>query len=81
MSAKDEMRAMLAQLMGSTEGKKDAVTILATYPGSLITSSVFLPDTNAPKIRFSDSRVCRPFLLACCPHDILDSTVGYTQGI
>ncbi|XP_055332416.1 putative RNA-binding protein Luc7-like 1 [Paramacrobiotus metropolitanus] len=50
MSAKDEMRAMLAQLMGSTE------------------------DNNAPKIRFSDSKVCRPFLLGCCPHDVLDST-------
>ncbi|OQV26117.1 putative RNA-binding protein Luc7-like 1 [Hypsibius exemplaris] len=50
MSAKDEMRAMLAQLMGTSEA-----------------------DT-APKVRFSDRSVCRPFLLACCPHEILDST-------
>ncbi|GAU94392.1 hypothetical protein RvY_06172 [Ramazzottius varieornatus] len=49
MSAKDEMRAMLAQLMGTEVD-------------------------NTPKVKFTDRSVCRPFLLGCCPHEVLDST-------
>lgn len=55
MSATDQMRAMLDQLMGTArdgeEGKRQ-------------------------KHHFTDSRVCKSFLLDCCPHDILASTVS-----
>ncbi|RWS28901.1 luc7-like protein 2 [Leptotrombidium deliense] len=53
MSATEQMRAMLDQLMGTArdgaEGKRN-------------------------RYHFSDPRVCKSFLLACCPHDILAST-------
>ena len=55
MSATDQMRAMLDQLMGTArdgeEGKRQ-------------------------KHHYTDSRVCKSFLLDCCPHDILASTVS-----
>ncbi|CAF0732761.1 unnamed protein product [Didymodactylos carnosus] len=50
MTARDQIRAMLDQLMGSQDGSTKA---------------------NVP---FSDPRVCRPFLLGCCPHEILSGT-------
>jgi len=31
-------------------------------------------DSDRSKVRFDDPRVCKSFLLACCPHDILAST-------
>lgn len=53
MSATEQMRAMLDQLMGTAregaEGKRN-------------------------RYHFSDPRVCKSFLLSCCPHDILAST-------
>ena len=51
MSATDQMRAMLDQLMGTTRNGEDGRSL-----------------------KFSDSRVCKSFLLDCCPHDILAST-------
>ncbi|XP_030386191.1 putative RNA-binding protein Luc7-like 1 [Scaptodrosophila lebanonensis] len=51
MSATDQMRAMLDQLMGTTRNGDDA-----------------------RGVKFSDARVCKSFLLDCCPHDILTST-------
>lgn len=51
MSATDQMRAMLDQLMGTTRNGDDA-----------------------RGLKFSDQRVCKSFLLDCCPHDILAST-------
>ncbi|XP_020809572.1 putative RNA-binding protein Luc7-like 1 isoform X2 [Drosophila serrata] len=50
MSATDQMRAMLDQLMGTTRNGDER------------------------QLKFSDSRVCKSFLLDCCPHDILAST-------
>ncbi|XP_025104533.1 putative RNA-binding protein Luc7-like 1 isoform X2 [Pomacea canaliculata] len=52
MSAHDQVRAMLDELMGTA---RDG------------TSSSY-------KVKFDDSRVCKSFLLGCCPHDILAST-------
>jgi len=52
MSAIDQMRASLDQLMGTT---RDG-------------------ESNKFKLRFDDPRVCRSFLLGCCPHEILSST-------
>ncbi|KAI0228194.1 putative RNA-binding protein Luc7-like 1 [Lamellibrachia satsuma] len=52
MSAQEQMRAMLDQLMGTA---RDG-------PGS------------SKQVRFDDPRVCKSFLLACCPHEILAST-------
>lgn len=51
MSATDQMRAMLDQLMGTTRNGDDG-----------------------RGLKFSDPRVCKSFLLDCCPHDILAST-------
>jgi RNA-binding protein Luc7-like 2 len=53
MSAVDQMREMINQLMG-------------TDPSI---------DDGRERMPFSDVRVCRNFLLGCCPHDILASTV------
>lgn len=35
-----------------------------------------LPGENSKyQVKFTDSKVCKSFLLACCPHEILSSTV------
>jgi len=52
MSAIDQMRASLDQLMGTT---RDG-------------------ESNKFKLRYDDPKVCRSFLLGCCPHEILSST-------
>ncbi|GAB6025882.1 Putative RNA-binding protein Luc7-like 1 [Chamberlinius hualienensis] len=52
MSAHEQMRMMLDQLMGTGRDGEN----------------------NRYKVKFSDSRVCKSFLLGCCPHDILAST-------
>ncbi|CAG7822854.1 unnamed protein product [Allacma fusca] len=52
MSAHDQIRAMLDQLMGtSRNGEEEKITV-----------------------KFDDPRVCKSFLLGCCPHEILAST-------
>ncbi|XP_031640592.1 putative RNA-binding protein Luc7-like 2 isoform X1 [Contarinia nasturtii] len=52
MTATDQMRAMLDQLMGtSRNGEGDRFTL-----------------------KFNDPKVCKSFLLECCPHEILAST-------
>ena len=55
MSAKDQMRAMLDELMGTTR------------------------NGESPKnaLKFDDYRVCKAFLLGCCPHEILSQTVTH----
>jgi len=50
MSAKDQMRAMLDELMGSSR------------------------NGESNSIHYSDSKVCRAFLLSCCPYTILAET-------
>ncbi|XP_060558896.1 putative RNA-binding protein Luc7-like 1 isoform X2 [Ruditapes philippinarum] len=52
MSAHDQVRAMLDELMGTA---RDG-------------------DTSRCQMKFDDPRVCKSFLLGCCPHDILSST-------
>ncbi|ELU01945.1 hypothetical protein CAPTEDRAFT_158319 [Capitella teleta] len=52
MSAHDQMRTMLDELMGT--GRDGEI------------------DHN--RVKFDDPRVCKSFLLLCCPHDILSST-------
>jgi len=52
MTAHDQIRAMLDELMGTT---RDG-------------------DIDKYRVRFDDPRVCKSFLLSCCPHDILAST-------
>jgi len=52
MTAHDQMRAMLDELMGTS---RDG-------------------DKNRCQMKFDDPRVCKSFLLSCCPHDILSST-------
>jgi len=50
MSATDQMRQMLDQLMGTTRNGEATTTT------------------------FDDPKVCKAFLLDCCPHDILSAT-------
>lgn len=52
MSAHDQIRAMLDELMGTGRDGEN----------------------NKYKVKFDDPRVCKSFLLGCCPHDILSST-------
>ncbi|CAH1186703.1 unnamed protein product [Phyllotreta striolata] len=52
MTAHDQMRAMLDQLMGTGRNGEN----------------------NKFHVKFNDPRVCKSFLLACCPHEILSST-------
>ena len=54
MSAQEEMRAMLDQLMGTQRNDNE--------------------DDDEDQVLFSDNRVCKSFLIACCPHDILSGT-------
>ncbi|KAA0183425.1 hypothetical protein HAZT_HAZT002704, partial [Hyalella azteca] len=35
---------------------------------------LFIGETHEHQIKFTDPRVCKSFLLACCPHEILSST-------
>ncbi|XP_014681231.1 PREDICTED: putative RNA-binding protein Luc7-like 1 [Priapulus caudatus] len=51
MSAQEQMRNMLDQLMGTQRDGASKTTL-----------------------KYTDSRVCRSFLLSCCPYDILSST-------
>ncbi|XP_062589738.1 putative RNA-binding protein Luc7-like 1 isoform X1 [Saccostrea cucullata] len=52
MSAQEQMRAMLDELMGTARDGEN----------------------SKYKVKFDDARVCKSFLLGCCPHDILSST-------
>ncbi|KAK0168669.1 hypothetical protein PV327_002446 [Microctonus hyperodae] len=52
MTAHDQMRAMLDQLMGTGRNGEN----------------------NKFQVKYSDPKVCKSFLLACCPHEILSST-------
>ncbi|KAF3425171.1 hypothetical protein E2986_04138 [Frieseomelitta varia] len=63
MTAHDQMRAMLDQLMGT--GRNDTtVNKWNVIPG----------ENNKFQVKYSDPKVCKSFLLACCPHEILSST-------
>lgn len=52
MTAHDQMRAMLDQLMGTARNG----------------------ESNRYSTKFYDHKVCKSFLLGCCPHEILAST-------
>ncbi|XP_066599862.1 putative RNA-binding protein Luc7-like 1 isoform X1 [Prorops nasuta] len=52
MTAHDQMRALLDQLMGTGRNGEN----------------------NKFQVKYSDPKVCKSFLLACCPHEILSST-------
>lgn len=52
MSAHDQMKMLLDQLMGTSRNG----------------------ESTEHQVKFTDPRVCKSFLLACCPHEILSST-------
>jgi len=54
MSASEQMRAMLDQLMGTARNGPEGAGV-----GGL---------------KFDDPKVCKSFLMSCCPHEILAST-------
>lgn len=39
----------------------------------------FLGETNNA-VKFSDPKVCKSFLVGCCPHDILATTVSISHA-
>lgn len=55
MSAQEQMRRMLDELMGTRRNGED---------------------TRPEKLHYTSSRVCKSFLLNCCPHEILAATRG-----
>ncbi|KAH0540646.1 hypothetical protein KQX54_018790 [Cotesia glomerata] len=57
MTAHDQMRAMLDQLMGTGRNGEN----------------------NKFQVKYSDPKVCKSFLLACCPHEILSSTFLFPE--
>lgn len=46
---------------------------------SLMIWIMFLGENNKFQVKYSDSKVCKSFLLACCPHEILSSTVSISS--
>lgn len=54
MSASEQMRAMLDQLMGTARNGPEGAGVSGT--------------------KFDDPKVCKSFLMSCCPHEILAST-------
>lgn len=101
MTATDQMRAMLDQLMGTsrngkTQQKYQFALSNNIYSGVLInwfcSQFVYFPPIwnaktthsrahNAGEgdrftLKFNDPKVCKSFLLECCPHEILASTVS-----
>lgn len=46
--------------------------VLATF----LTHFPPLSGENKNTLKFSDGKVCKSFLIGCCPHDILASTVS-----
>jgi len=54
MSASEQMRAMLDQLMGTSRNGPE--------------------DGPSKGYKFTDPKICKSFLKACCPHEILAST-------
>lgn len=71
MTAHDQMRAMLDQLMGTG---RNGNFIHSQY-SQKIELIIFLGENNKFHVKFNDPRVCKSFLLSCCPHEILSSTV------
>lgn len=78
MTAHDQMRAMLDQLMGTARNGEKTKKKLQHPKKKLMTKYKYFfvlgEPTNA--IKFNDSRVCKSFLVGCCPHDILATTVS-----
>lgn len=53
-----------------------ALPNLVVYVVWCCVDHIFLGDTGRNRIKFDDPRTCKSFLLGCCPHDILSSTVS-----
>ncbi|CAM2697806.1 unnamed protein product [Rotaria socialis] len=76
MTARDQIRAMLDQLMGTDNTD---VTMNMSMLGFISSASssyyeVNIVSSTKSSMSFEDRRVCRPFLLNCCPHEILSGT-------
>lgn len=78
MSAHDQMRAMLDQLMGT--GRNGNWTMAINQRKQFIVFfNLFTGETSRYQVQFNDPKVCKSFLLYCCPHDILASTVSIVR--
>ena len=47
-----------------------------TRDSSVRVCDCFVGPGDSQQVRFDDPRVCKSFLLGCCPHEILASTVS-----
>lgn len=115
MTAHDQMRAMLDQLMGTGRNgtyywfwngiwlsfvwhyylqlseisykntrwwlTPFTITCILICLWDLITNKyiTILGENNKFQVKYSDPKVCKSFLLACCPHEILSSTVSLLE--
>lgn len=95
MSAQEQMRAMLDQLMGTARnGERELIDRtmhreflslrnrhcavfdrFSTMSLNFAINFSISGETDQYHVKFSDSSVCKSFLLGCCPHEILLSTV------
>lgn len=74
MSAQQQMRQMLDQLMGT--GRNGKIKILHYQKPKKMTKKIKILGEVSNSLKFSDTRVCKSFLVGCCPHDILATTVS-----
>ena len=76
MLARDQMRAMLDELMGTCTNGEFKINLLLFL---LNKKPLLKGDDSENSIRYDDLNVCRAFLLGCCPHDILSATVRVSE--
>lgn len=77
MTAHDQMRAMLDQLMGTARnGEFFTLTPSPTWSHKIEKKILRFLGEPQYAIKFSDNKVCKSFLVGCCPHDILATTVS-----
>lgn len=73
------MRAMLDQLMGTDRTGGKCLMIVANCFGSLKCSSFVIDEGKKSQFYFTDGRICKSFLLECCPNEVLAATVSLTM--
>lgn len=83
MSAHDQIRAMLDQLMGTSRNGmmnyafkfiNEVQLMECKFNGTF--HLIFAGEEEKITVTFDDPRVCKPFLLGCCQYSILEATVS-----
>ena len=70
----------LCNIFAKTVGQNYLLTYFCarslTHDSSVRVCHCFVGPGDSQQVRFDDPRVCKSFLLGCCPHEILASTVS-----